>query len=141
MSRKIEIGAPSVGGKTANDTLKEVFSGAEYPLNVMVRNHLKRAIVLPEIGVFLQGGEIRPSKVANEHVFHRGVSSIEQIAALNGYKLAVTIEEAEAGASDPAPTAGAQDDTTATIKQPQGKKQKDAPTASTSDPAPTADAQ
>jgi hypothetical protein len=93
MSRIIEIGAPVSGEKSANDALKKVFEGADYPLDVTIESHLQRDIALPEIGVFLPASKRTFASIRNEDVFHRAVSSIEQIAALNGYEKIVTIEE------------------------------------------------
>ncbi|QFY42999.1 hypothetical protein F6R98_10540 [Candidatus Methylospira mobilis] len=133
MSRIIEIGAPVSGEKSANDALKEAFEGAGYPLDVTIESHLQRAIALPEIGVYLPASKRTFATIRNEDAFHRAVSSIEQIAALNGYQKIVTIEE---GHADPAADGAAGADATETksrAKKP-ANSGADASTHNASDP-------
>jgi len=107
MTRKVEIGAPSLTGKGA-ELIAEAFAGAAYPINVSLTSHLNFDISLPEIdgmpvlcSVFManMGLNKRNAKIHNEDQFKRLASSIEQIAELNNLKHpAITIEEI--GASD-----------------------------------------
>ena len=105
--RKVQLGAPSLTGKDCNDLVAETFADAEYPLNVLVQNHMPRDVVFPEAkGLFLRHvanpKESKASVVIDSHdLFQRLASSVEQVAELNGYELALTISEAVA-ASGPA---------------------------------------
>jgi hypothetical protein len=106
MSKKIEIGAPSITGIDYNDTVNELFTDAKFPLNVRLLNHLPRSISLPEAGVFLKPltGKSE-AKIANFDELHRLVSSIEQIAELNKHELAITLVDLSGDAAiDPPAT-------------------------------------
>lgn len=108
--RKVQLGAPSLTGKDCNDLVAETFADAKYPLNVLVQNHMPRDVVFPEAkGLFLRHvanpKESKASVVIDSHdLFQRLASSIEQVAELNGYELALTISES-AAVADPAKTA------------------------------------
>lgn len=99
MTRKVELGAPSLTGKDANDLVAKEFAKAKYPLKVVVTNHMPRDVVFPEVeGLFLRhcanAAESQLTvEIANEDQFHRLASSIEQIAELNSYELALSIED------------------------------------------------
>ena len=55
MTRTVELGAPSLTGKDANDRVAEVFADAAYPLKVVVQNHMPQDVVFPEVeGLFLR---------------------------------------------------------------------------------------
>lgn len=107
MSRIVKLGAPSLTGKDANDLVAEVFGDAEYPLTVTVKNHMPTNVVFPEVpGLFLRhvanAEESQKTVVIESHdLFQRLASSIEQVASLNRYALALTISDgaipAEAG--------------------------------------------
>ncbi|AJK46232.1 hypothetical protein [Burkholderia plantarii] len=111
MTRSIEIGAPSLTGKDANDAVTEVFGDAAFPLKVLAQNLMPRDVVFPEVpGLFLKHvantAESRAVvEVVNLDLFHRVTSSIEQIAELNGYPHALTFTEVEGAASTDANTA------------------------------------
>ena len=102
MTRKVELGAPSLSGKDANDLVASEFAAVNYPLKVVVTNHMPRDVVFPEVdGLFLrhcanEAGRQLMVELASEDQFQRLASSIEQIAELNAYALAITIEEIEA---------------------------------------------
>ena len=102
MTRKVEIGAPSISGKDANNLIAEVFGSAQFPLQVIVQNHMPRDAVFPEVpGLFLKhvsaaDGHTKEVRIASLDLFHRLASSIEQIASLNKYAKAVTISDVEA---------------------------------------------
>lgn len=107
MSRKVEIGAPSLTGRGA-ELVVAAFAGATYPVSVMMTNHTPIEFSLPEAGgVFLRSvffgnhdGNKQIATIHNEAQFSRLASSIEQICELNGFHyVAITIEET--GANDP----------------------------------------
>lgn len=105
MTRTVELGAPSLTGKDANDLVAEVFADAAYPLKVVVQNHMPQDVVFPEVeGLFLRHvanpKDSRKAVVIADHdLFQRLASSVEQIAELSRCELALTISEAaDAGA-------------------------------------------
>lgn len=98
---RIEIGAPSLTGKSANTLVATEFAKAKFPLIVKVTNHMPRPVVFPEVdGLHLQHcacgdeGNIQTVTITNPDLFARLASSFEQVAELNGYELALTIEDA-----------------------------------------------
>lgn len=99
MTKIVKLGAPSLTGKDANQLVAEAFADAKYPLAVTVKNHMPRDVVFPEVpGLFLKHvandkESVKTVKVASHDLFQRVASSIEQIAELNRYKLAVTISD------------------------------------------------
>lgn len=99
MTKIVKLGAPSLTGKDANQVVAEAFADAEYPLTVMVKNHMPRDVALPEVpGLFLKHvanaeGSVKVVEIQNHDLFQRVASSIEQIAELNRYELAVTISD------------------------------------------------
>lgn len=101
MSRIVKLGAPSLTGKDANDLVAEVFGDAEYPLTVTVKNHMPTNVVFPEVpGLFLRhvanAEESQKTVVIESHdLFQRLASSIEQVASLNRYALALTISDGD----------------------------------------------
>lgn len=103
MNKKITLGAPSLIGKGANDLAANGFSGAVYPMKAVITNHMPRDISLPEIkGLFLrnvcnsEGLNRATVEITNETQLKRVISDVEQIAELNGYKKALTIEDCSA---------------------------------------------
>jgi predicted nucleotidyltransferase len=107
--RIVEIGAPSITGKSACVLCAEAFADAAFPLTIEVKNHMPRAASFPEVGLFL-GSTMRGEQkstgravVSDPDLLTRFASSIEQVATLNRYKLAVTIAEVdESGEQEPA---------------------------------------
>ena len=105
MTRKVELGAPSLSGKDANDLVAKEFAKVKYPLKVVVTNHMPRDVVFPEVeGLFLRHCANEPGRqlmveLASEDQFQRLASSIEQIAELNAYAVAISIEEVEVAAA------------------------------------------
>ncbi len=99
MTKIVKLGAPSLTGKDANQLVAEAFADAKYPLTVTVKNHMPRDAVFPEVpGLFLKHvahakESVKTVKVSSHDLFQRVASSIEQIAELNRYKLAVTISD------------------------------------------------
>ena len=99
MTSKVELGAPSLTGKDANELVATEFAYAKYPIKVVVTNLMPRDVVFPEVdGLHLRHvgneiGRVRVVEITSADQFHRLASSIEQIAELNGYASAITIEE------------------------------------------------
>lgn len=108
MTRNVEIGAPSLTGKDANDLAAKEFAKAKYPLKLVATNLMPRDVAFPEVeGLFLRhaGNEVERTKeitVDSEDQLHRLVSSVEQIAELNGYGRAFVLGDVAAA---PAPQA------------------------------------
>lgn len=102
MTRLVELGAPSLTGKDANTLVATEFAKSKYPLKVVVTNHMPRDVVFPEVaGLFLRHcaapqGRSTTVEIKGAAQFQRLASSVEQIAELNKYALALTIEEFEA---------------------------------------------
>lgn len=117
MSRVVQLGAPSLTGKDANELVSEVFGDAKYPLKVTVKNHMPMNVAFPEVGLFLRHvsdpvGSQAVVDIAGADLFQRLVSSVEQVAELNRYEVALSIsdevkgvngEGADATASAPLP--------------------------------------
>ena len=108
MTRKVELGAPSPGGKGANKQVADEFGKAKFPVKVKVTNHAPRTVVFPEItGLVLAHcasatGGVKEVEIQSLDHLQRLASSTEQVAELNGYALFLTIEEVDAA---PAPKA------------------------------------
>lgn len=102
MTRIVELGAPSLTGKDANDLVAEEFATAKYPLEVVITNRMPRNVVFPEVeGLFLRHvgsatGNQQKVVIESHDQFQRLASSVEQIAELNSYEYALTIEEVTA---------------------------------------------
>ena len=113
MTRKVDLGAPSLTGKDANDLVAKEFAKNKYPFKVAVLNHMPRNVVFPEVeGLHLshcadEKGRQKEVEIGSEDQFQRLASSIEQIAELNGYELALTIEEVAVAAPTKGKTGGA----------------------------------
>lgn len=100
MTRKVELGAPSLTGKDANKLVAAEFGKAKYPLTVTVQNNMPRDVSFPEINLFLRhcAGVLDSAAVViikDHDQFQRFASDVEQVAELNGYQVALTIEEGE----------------------------------------------
>jgi len=98
MTRKVDLGAPSLTGKDANDLVAQAFADAIFPLKLVVTNHMPRDCVFPEVGLHLKhcsNEEERGTtvEITSADQLQRFASSVEQIAELNGYPLALTIED------------------------------------------------
>lgn len=98
--RKVIIGAPSLTGKDANDVVGEAFKSAKFPLTVKVINHMPRQVVFPVAGLFLGhvcDEEKSCATVVIDSFEHLQTltTDVEQIAELNRYEEALTVEEIE----------------------------------------------
>ncbi|MFA7556619.1 MAG: hypothetical protein WCZ20_02345, partial [Hydrogenophaga sp.] len=103
MTRKVQLGAPSLTGKDANDVVAEAFADADYPHKVEITNLMPRNVTFPEVGgLFLRNvasrkPDVKGIVVITDHdQLQRLASSVEQIAELNKYAIALTIESLEA---------------------------------------------
>ena len=102
MTRKVEIGAPSLTGKDANELVAKEFTKAKYPLKLTATNLMPRDVAFPEVeGLFLRhaGNETERAKeitLENEGQLQRLTSSVSQIAELNGYERAFALEDVAA---------------------------------------------
>lgn len=95
---KIDLGAPSLSGKDANDAVEQAFGKLAFPCDFLVKNLMPRDVVFPEVdGLFLKhcadlsGGQKQVTILSYE-LLQRLASSIEQIAELNGYAQALSLE-------------------------------------------------
>lgn len=101
--RTVTIGAPSLTGKDANDLVKEVFESAKFPLAVVVTNHMPRQVVFPVVGVFLNhvcdaDNASATVKIESYDQLQTFATDVEQIAELNRYEKAITVDEVIKGA-------------------------------------------
>lgn len=97
MTIKVELGAPSLTGKDANNLVAEAFGSVSYPLTIVVTNHMPRNVAFPEIGLLLAHvasveGSKAEAVVNDADQFQRFASDVESIAELNGYAEALTVE-------------------------------------------------
>lgn len=95
---KVDIGAPSLTGTDATAAVTVALGDARFPLLARVTNHMPRDAVFPEVrGLSLRHvaaaqGTSREVVFASLAQLQRLASSIGQVADLNGYALAVSIE-------------------------------------------------
>lgn len=94
MTRKIET---PLGGSIC--LVGDVFGDATFPLSVVVTNHMPRDVVFPAVdGLFLRHcsnktDSIKTVTIRDLDTLKRLVTDIEQIAELNKYSMAITIED------------------------------------------------
>lgn len=108
MTSKVQLGAPSLTGKDANDVVAEAFADATYPGKFEIVNLMPRNVTFPEVGgLFLRNVASRKPDVkavvtiVDHDQLQRLASSVEQIAELNKYAVALTIESLEAPKAAP----------------------------------------
>lgn len=104
MTTKVILGAPSLSGKDANDTITAAFSDAVFPLTLVVASLMPMPSVFPEIGVSLRSvaaseGSSKTVAVANLDALQRFASSVEQVAELNKFAEAITLETVDSNES------------------------------------------
>lgn len=86
MSREIRIGASISSRTDASAEVEKIFVESDFPLNLVIQNHIASRLVLPE----LKALDIAPM-ASQEATFtdlgllKRVVSSVAQIARLHGY--------------------------------------------------------
>lgn len=96
------IGAPSLAGEGANNEPSIAgFSGAAYPLLVRFTNLMPRELALPEVGLTLGhcaggAGRAASATVTRYQTLRDLAARIGQIADLNAYAAALSLEEVEA---------------------------------------------
>lgn len=147
MTRKVQLGAPSLTGKDANDVVAEAFADATYPLKVEIVNLMPRNVTFPEVGgLFLRNvASGKPdvkglATIVDHDQLQRLASSVEQIAELNKYASALTIEALEAPKAaapvvpDPPPAAPVAPAATDAPKADEGAADTGAEAASTGEP-------
>lgn len=95
MRISVEIGAPSLAKRGANEVVSEAFKDVEFPLDVEFKNFMPRNVSFPEIeGLYLkhvaalEGTKIT-LRVNNFDQLQRLASSVEAIAELNKYNPAM----------------------------------------------------
>lgn len=95
MRISVEIGAPSLAKRGANEVVSEAFKDVEFPLDVEFKNFMPRNVSFPEIeGLYLkhvaalEGTKIT-LRVSNFDQLQRLASSVEAIAELNKYNPAM----------------------------------------------------
>lgn len=95
MRISVEIGAPSLAKRGANEVVSEAFKDVEFPLDVEFKNFMPRNVSFPEIeGLYLkhvaalEGTKIT-LRVKNFDQLQRLTSSVEAIAELNKYNPAM----------------------------------------------------
>lgn len=97
MTKKIlVIGAPSLSGKDANALAEKLFAESEYPLTVVATNHAPFNLSLPEACLGLKPFAVEPVVFADFARLQRAISSLSQIAELNGMPELVAFKFGEA---------------------------------------------
>lgn len=104
MTKTIQLGAPSLTGKDANDLIASNFADANFPLDVLITNHMPRDVVFPDVnGLFLRHcankeGSSAVVTIAEAGQLQRLASGVEQVAELNKYAIAITVSTDVTGA-------------------------------------------
>lgn len=95
----VDIGAPSLTGKYADQLVRDAFAGVTYPIWVIVTNHLEANVSLPEVdGLFLRpistaSANYALVEVGNEDQLQQLAASMEQVAISNNSPLAISLNE------------------------------------------------
>ena len=95
----VDIGAPSLTGKYADQLVRDAFAGVTYPLWVIVTNHLEANVSLPEVdGLFLRpistaSANYALVEVSNADQLQQLAASMEQVAISNNSPLAISLNE------------------------------------------------
>lgn len=95
MRISVEIGAPSLTGRGANEAVSEAMKEAKFPLIVEFENLMPRNVAFPEVnGLYLKHvAALKDTKkrltVVNFAQIQRVASSVESIAELNKYQRAM----------------------------------------------------
>ena len=95
----VDIGAPSLTGKYADQLVRDAFAGVTYPLWVIVTNHLEANVSLPEVdGLFLRpistaSANYALVEVNNADQLQQLAASMEQVAISNHSPLAISLNE------------------------------------------------
>lgn len=92
----VEIGAPSLTGRSANQDVEKVFGQAKFPLEVTFENFMPRRVSFPEVPglVLAHVAKLVDTKITllvpDFATLQRLASSVEAIAGLNSYAKAMT---------------------------------------------------
>lgn len=95
----VDIGAPSLTGKYADQLVRDAFAGVTYPIWVIVTNHLEANVSLPEVdGLFLRpistaSANYALVEVNNADQLQQLAASMEQVAISNNSPLAISLNE------------------------------------------------
>lgn len=105
MRLNLRIGAPSLDGKGDRRAIDAALEGVEFPCTLRVTNHMPRAAIFPESGVELASAYASPGNTADMSfasapILKRLLRTASQVAELNGFELALTVE-AVPSADDP----------------------------------------
>jgi hypothetical protein len=107
MSKKVQLGAPSLNGKDANELVTAAFSGCLFPLQVIVTNLVAHALTFPEVaGLHVAACTDADKRAVTVEIrdmdaCQRLASSIEQIAELNHHETMLEIEAVEVAETFP----------------------------------------
>lgn len=97
----VEIGAPSLTGRSANQDVEKVFGQAQFPLEVTFENFMPRRVAFPEVPglVLAHVAKLEDTKITllvpDFATLQRLASSVESIAGLNSYAKAMTFKAEE----------------------------------------------
>ncbi len=92
----VEIGAPSLTGRSANQDVEKVFGQAKFPLEITFENFMPRRVAFPEVPglVLAHVAKLEDTKITllvrDFASLQRLASSVEAIAGLNSYAKAMT---------------------------------------------------
>lgn len=92
----VEIGAPSITGRSANQDVEKVFGQAKFPLEITFENFMPRRVAFPEVPglVLAHVAKLEDTKITllvrDFASLQRLASSVEAIAGLNSYAKAMT---------------------------------------------------
>lgn len=92
----VEIGAPSLTGRSANQDVEKVFGQAKFPLEITFENFMPRRVAFPEVPglVLAHVAKLADTKITllvrDFASLQRLASSVEAIAGLNSYAKAMT---------------------------------------------------
>lgn len=103
----VEIGAPSITGRSANQDVEKVFGQAKFPLEITFENFMPRRVAFPEVPglVLAHVAKLADTKITllvrDFASLQRLASSVEAIAGLNSYAKAMTFTVEEPKPSEP----------------------------------------
>lgn len=125
MTNILKVGAPSLREKGAENP-KDTIKALKYPVSVKVKNLMPRDVSFPEVrGLFLKHVANREGRAEKQVLingfseFARLISSVEQVAELNNYSVALAIELPEilTKATDKVPAGKAEETETEAVKE------------------------
>lgn len=103
----VEIGAPSITGRSANQDVEKVFGQAKFPLEITFENFMPRRVAFPEVPglVLAHVAKLADTKITllvrDFASLQRLASSVEAIAGLNSYAKAMTFTVEEPKPAEP----------------------------------------